>query len=190
MTEQSGLTLRGLMGDIPALGPEVNAKLRDDPKKSVTATTLGLVGAEAADSVLDVDVLEALAQAWCTARELQEYADPSKHPGDQKSTVYLGVHEFTKTVYPTLTITIKPFDPLRLRFTLNLGANIRSVALWIAGGRITAIGSGDGAVTAQLEYERVELKKVESQKVQFPSRHDFVPGLRIGLGAGERPPGS
>jgi len=180
MTDQSGLTLRQLMPDAPQLGPTVIAALRKDPQKS--AATLGweTLGAEAADSVLNVDVLEALGRAWCAAKELHEYADSSKHPAGERSIVYLGEHAFTKTVYPTLTVTITPFNPVRFRFTLELSANMRSVALYILNGCITGVGMGDGSVSADLKYDELDLRKVDSQKVQFPGRHDFAaPGLKI-----------
>ena len=180
MTDQTGLPLRALMPDISQLGPHVVAALRQDPQKSAATLAWDAVGAQATDSVLNVDVLEALAQGWCMAKELHEYTDTSKHPTGEKSAVYLGAHAFTKTVYPTLTVTITPFNPVRFRFTLDLSANIRSVGLFILNGCITAVGTGDGAVSAQLNYEQLVLKKAESQKVQFPGCHDFTaPGLKI-----------
>jgi len=181
MSDQSGLTLRDLMPDAPQLGPTVIAALRQDPQKSTAMLGWETLGAQAADSVLNIDVLEALARGWSTAKELHEYTDASKHPNGERSVVYLGAHEFTKTVYPTLTVTITPFNPVRFRFTLDLSANMRSVALYILNGCITGVGMGDGSVSAQLKYDQLDLRKVESQNVQFPGRHDFTAsGLQIG----------
>jgi len=141
---------------------------------------IGSEGAAALRSVLDCDVFELVAQGWCVAEELREYSDPATHPPGERSIVYLGKHSFVKTVHPVLDVMVESTRCASLRFTLELAANFRSVALSISDGRITGAGAGDGDVGMQLKYGEVTLLAKETRKVRFPARIDFkAPGLPI-----------
>ncbi len=79
-----------------------------------------------------------------------------------------------------LDVTIDSIKCPSLRFTLELAANFRDVALSISDGRITGAGAGDGDVGLQLKYGEVTLLDKETRKVPFPARIDFkAPGLLI-----------
>lgn len=184
MTEQSGLQVSDLLPNSLQLESTLRDELCKDSGIGATRLAWGFIGSEATEALkglLKLDVFEVLARGWCAASELHEFTDRSKHPSGERSVVYLGQHAFTKTVYPTLTITIGSFKGVPFRFTLALTANIRSVALGICNGYITSVGSGDGDVGAQLKYGGVDLTKLSSRKVQFPAHYEFkAPGLAIG----------
>ncbi|MEO6925864.1 MAG: hypothetical protein ABI129_04275, partial [Rhodanobacter sp.] len=162
----------------------VKGELCKEPGISQTRLAWGFIGSEstqAVQSVLGYDVFELVAHGWCVAEELHEYTDPVRHPPGERSIVHLGKHKFVKVLYPVLDITIGPIKCASLRFTLELAANFRAVALSISDGHITGAGAGDGYVSAQLKYAEVTLHNQESRKVPCPVRIDFrAPGLVIG----------
>jgi hypothetical protein len=185
MTESSGVTLRQLLPEEVDMKPVVKDELRKNAYVGRLSLAWGFIGSEATDAVrnvLDCDVFEIVARGWCVARELHEYADSSKHPPGERSIVHLGEHEFATNVHPVLSISVGAIECPPLRFTLELAAHFRSVALSISNGRITGLAAGDGYVSAQLKYGTVNLhKKKESEKVPLPVEFRFrEPGLAIG----------
>jgi hypothetical protein len=183
MTEPNRLQVRDLLPNSLQIEQTMKDALSEERAVGATKLAWGVIGAQASDaikSVLNIDALELLGGAWCVAKELHEYADRSKHPEGERSVVYLGGHRFKKTVYPQLAVTIEPFKPATLRFTLDLLADIRSIALAICNGYITGTGAGDGALSAQLKYGDFALNKPQPRKVQFPGNLAFkAPGLAI-----------
>jgi len=185
MTEPSGIRLRDLLPPDVEMKSVVKDELRKDADINQLSLAWRFVGSEATDAVrnvLDCDVFEIVARGWCVARELHEYTDSHKHPHDEKSVVHLGEHKFATNVHPVLNISVGAIHCPPLRFTLELAANFRSVALSICNGRITGVGAGDGYVSAQLKYGDVKLhKNKESKKVPLPVEYKFRdPGLSIG----------
>ena len=136
---------------------------------------------QAVRDVLDGDVFELLARAWCVARELHEFTDRRKYPPGKDSTVFLGNHQVSTEVHPVLVVTVGSLEGARLRFTLTLTAHFRSAALTIRDGHITAIDAGDCSVGAQLKYKDIKLhKELESREVKLPGRLRLQPpGLAI-----------
>jgi hypothetical protein len=115
-----------------------------------------------------------------TTVPIGEVPDIGPAPPGERSIVHLGKHSFVKTVHPVLDVTIDSIKCPSLRFTLELAANFRGVALSISDGRIAGAGAGDGDVGLQLKYGEVTLLDKETRKVPFPARIDFkAPGLLI-----------
>jgi hypothetical protein len=184
MTESSGCQVRELLpASLAPMDDVLKQVLCKNPDIGPRTLAWGFVGSEATDAlrnVLDCDVFELVAQGWCVAKELQEYSDPARHPPGERSIVYLGKHSFVKTVHPVLDVMVESTRCASLRFTLELAANFRSVALSISDGRITGAGAGDGDVGIELKYGEVTLLAKETRKVPFPARIDFkAPGLLI-----------
>lgn len=185
MTESSGCPVRDLLpASLASMDAVMKQELSKDSRIDPRKLAWGFIGSEATDavrSVLDCDVFELLAQGWCIAEKLQEYSDPARHPPGERSIVYLARHSFVKTVHPVLEVTIDPVAYQPLRFTLELEANFRSVALSISDGRITAVGAGDVDIGVRLKYGNATLLDKKSRKLPLPARIDFkAPGLRIG----------
>jgi len=183
MTDPSQLKIRDLLPDRLQIDQTITETLSQDRGAGAPKLAWGVIGSQASDalkSVLDVNVLDALGQAWSVVSQLHEYTDRSKHPEGERSVVYLGGHKFVKTLYPQLNVTIEPLAPVTLKFALDLIADIRSIALAICNGCIISTGAGDGALSAQLKYGSVALNKPQQKKVQFPGSFPFKePGLAI-----------
>lgn len=182
----NGVTLGQL---VPDRFDGIESAVRDEASRNLGAGTRNLlwsfVGSKAEEAVreaLDCDVFEVIAQGWCLARELHEYSDRTKHPIGEKSIVHLGEHAFKVDVHPTVIVIIDKAECARLRFTLELAANFRAVALLICNGCVTGIAAGDGYVSAQLRYGDVSLhKRKDSGKVKLPAQINFrAPGYAIG----------
>jgi len=195
MTESSGCQVRELLpASFSPMEDVLKQALCKDPGIGPRTLAWGFIGSEATGalrSVLDCDVFELVAHGWCVAKELLEYSDPARHPPGERSIVHLGKHSFVKTVHPVLDVTIDSIKCASLRFTLELAANFRSVALSISDGRITGAGAGDGDVGIQLKYGEATLLDKETRKVPFPARIDFkAPGLPIARTPGTKVQGS
>ena len=183
MTEPDQLTVRDLLPDKLDVEQTMKDAMSHDRGSGAPKLAWGVIGSQgsaALKSVLDTNVLDVLVGAWSVLSQLHEYTDRSKHPEGERSVVYLGTHSFVKTLYPQLKVTIEPFEPITLRFALDLMADIRSIALAICNGCITSTGAGDGALSAQLKYGSIALNKPQQKKVQFPGNFAFkAPGIAI-----------
>lgn len=131
--------------------------------------------------VLDCDVFEILANAWCKARELQEYRDPKKHPHGERNTVFLGEHKVSSCVKPVLKLSWAGMGAAQLQFTAEVTGNFKSADLTIVDGRIVEIGAGECWAAAQLKYHSVKLHeplKSKHLKLSGPIRLK-APGLDL-----------
>jgi hypothetical protein len=102
--------------------------------------------------VLDLDVFQVLATAWTKAQELHEYADPSKHPSGEISTLFLGEHNLTCELHPVVEVGVGVLGKLTFRFDLALTAKIRAVELTLQNARIVQLGRCEGEVNGALSY--------------------------------------
>ena len=180
----SSVTVTGLLPDtFKDMESTVKNELSKDPATTVAGKLWGLIGSAATDAIrnrLNFDVVELLGCGWVVARELHEYKDRQKHPPNETSIVYLGEHKMKTDVHPVVIVTIGPIRR-EIPFTLELTAQINSVALLIRDGHITGAGTGDCFVQAQLKCGETALHDpVKSKKVPLPGRYDFqAPGLTI-----------
>jgi hypothetical protein len=183
MAEAIQVQVGDLLPDRLQIEQTVKEALSKEQGMGAARLAWGVIGSQASDSlksVLNMDALDVLSGAWAAAKQLHEFTDRSKHPEGERSVVYLGGHKFTKSLYPMLAVTIEPFKCVTLRFTLNIVANVRSVALTILNGSITGTGAGDLDLGAQLNYGSLALNKLQSKKVQFPGQFALkAPGVPI-----------
>ena len=155
-----------------------------DGQKPPPAMALRIAGDKAAEAVrdaLDCDLFETLAKAWCTALELREYKDPTRHPPGERSSVFLAEHKLTATLHPVLDVRIAALCQAKLRFTVELKAAFRCADLTIQDGCIVEIGAGDCQATAQLKYGDVPLhEELKSRQVALSQPRKLpAPGLAI-----------
>ena len=184
MAEGSGLTVGDLLPErLDGLEDQVKAQLGADPQAGKSKLAWDLIGSEvegALRSVLDCDLIETLAKAWTTARALQNYADPARHPPGEASVVHLGERKVERELHPVVAVTIGGCDCMELRFTLCLTAQFSGLALSIRAPYITGGTAGDLEVGAQLKYGEVALHKPqESRKLALPGRFVFAAPLEI-----------
>jgi hypothetical protein len=168
---------------LDGLDERVKERLCEDPGVGSNKLAWDLIGSEvegALRSVLDCDLVETLAKAWTTARALQDYADPARHPPGEASVVHLGEREVERELHPVVAVTIGQCECMELRFTLTLAAHFSGLALTIRAPHITGGSAGDLKVSAQLSYGGAKLHEaMESRKVALPARFSFDPPLEI-----------
>lgn len=192
MTERSDYALRQFLPD-RFDGMEQALKEGMGGEASLAWEFVGEKAAEAIRSALDIDVFEIFAHVWSKAREIYKYRDPATYPPGETWIVHLGDHQTPVVpVHPVLQVGYAGAPGPRLRFTLELSAHFRSIALALRDGHITAIGAGDGAVRAELKYGKVALHKVlESQPVKLGRPiHFSEPGIPIAREGASVPQGA
>lgn len=184
MADGSGLTVGDLLPErFDGLEDQVKAQLTADPQAGRSKLAWDLIGSEvegALRSVLDCDLIETLAKAWTTARALQDYADPAKHPPGEASVVHLGERTVERELHPVVAVTIAGRECMELRFTLCLTAQFSGLALSVRAPYITGGSAGDVTASAQLKYGEAALHKPqESRKLNLSGRFGFSAPLEI-----------
>ena len=76
-------------------------------------------------------------------------------------------------------MTIAHAHVAELRLTIALSIRVKSVALSIQAGRITAVAPGQCSVRAQVKYKTHVLKECETPSLVFPGRVELKNGLAI-----------
>jgi hypothetical protein len=184
MVESSRPTVGDMLpARLDGLADRVKEQMSSDSEAGAGKLAWDLIGSEiegALRSVLDCDLIETLAKAWTTARALQVYADPARHPPGEAAIVHLGKREVERELHPTVAVTIGSCECLELRFTLCLTAEFSGLALSIRAPYITGGSAGDLKVGAQLKYGEVALHKpLEARKLALPGRFAFATPLEI-----------
>jgi hypothetical protein len=184
MDEAGRPTVGDLLPDrLDGLEERIKDTLCEDPGVGSNKLAWDLIGSEvegALRSVLDCDLIETLARAWTTARALQDYADPAKHPPGEAAVVHLGERVIERELHPVVAVTIGECQCMELRFTLCLAAHFSGLALTIRAPCITGGTAGDLKVSAQLKYGEVKLHKAaESRKLLLPGRFKLATPLEI-----------
>jgi hypothetical protein len=185
MDEERGPTVADLLpARLSGMKSAVEGKMREDPDVGGLKLAWGFIASQLQETlrnVLDCPAIDLLGDAWTTAEEVREAADPARHGPDEVSVVHLGAHEFVREIHPVVTVTIGSCPPQELRFTISLAANFDGVALSIRDGRITSGRTGDAHVSAQLKYGEVPLHEPsEAGKRALPGSFAFAaPGLKV-----------
>jgi hypothetical protein len=191
MAETGGLTIGSLLPGDLRLDDLVKDQVCAEPGSKALSLAWNLVGSEvrgALRAVLECDLLELLAQGWVTLRGLRDYADPAKHPPDERAVVHVGKHDFVREVHPVISVSVAGRRCPDLRFTVRLTGSFSGLALTVQGGKITGGTAGDLKVSAQLRYGAAELHKaVESRKVALPGSFRFDPAIVIPPASGSPP---
>ena len=149
------------------------------------AMAMGVVGERIDAAVresLGCDVFQVLAQAWAKARELHDYADETKHPAGEISTMFLGEHALGTDLHPTVDVILTGLTTFELVFTLQLQAALRLAELTIRGGHIVELGKCDAELRAVLMYADIALHEpLKSRRVTLSNPMTFAaPGIPIG----------
>lgn len=129
---------------------------------------------KALQGALDYDVLELVGEAWAKARLLSEFADPKKHPPGERSVVPIGGREFSREVYPTLSVQVGSCPCVDLKFTFAVSAHLGGVELIVSDAHIRGGNLGEAWVSAQLSYNKIPLHdQAESKKIRLDGDFNF-----------------
>lgn len=127
-------------------------------------------------ALAEVDLLEYIAGAWCTAMEIQEIAKKTlKAPGTEES-LALAEHDPSVVLHPTVNIKCGPVEFPALTFVLKLGALIECAVLVVADGKLAAIEAGTFKPFAKLYYGDNLLKELDGSEVSVTHRYKFPKG--------------
>jgi hypothetical protein len=183
MADKDGVTVASLLPGDLRLDDLVKEQVGAEPGRKPLNLAWNLVGSEvrgALRSVLDCNLLELLAEGWVKFRDLQDYADPAKHPADERAIVHVGKHDFVREIHPVVSVTVAGQQCPPLRFTVRLTGSFSGLALTVQCGAVTGGTGGDAHVSAQLRYGTAELHKAkESRTVALPGTFRFDPPIAI-----------
>jgi hypothetical protein len=168
---------------LTGLEDRIEADLSKDPEVGRTRLAWDLIGSEiegALRSVLDCDLIDALAKAWTGASAVLDYADPEKHAPGETAIVHLGEREFVRELHPVVGVTIGGCDCAELRFTLAIAVHFSGLALSIRAPFITGGAAGEAHASALLSYGDVPLHPAqESRRIALPGRFALGVPLEI-----------
>lgn len=140
------------------MGAAVDEQIAADPelsRKRLPGMVHRMIAKRATNAILaalNKSVLLILPGAWSRAPELAEYADETKHPPGEETTLFLGEHKFEIDYKPILNVRILTFQKPLLKFKLILSAQVRSASITIRDGYIVSIGECDCAIEAELKH--------------------------------------
>jgi len=131
--------------------------------------------------VLDIPVLTFLLPAWQKYREIQEFADPGKHPVDEANLVSLAEHTVKVEHFPSLQATYRGVDipKAKLEFTLLGDLTLEGVILKIQGGKIKAIQGGAVKWSGELLIEKRSILKKDSKSYDLTGKLDLGDGIAL-----------
>jgi hypothetical protein len=187
MPESEVLRVRDLLPEgFARIQDEVRKDLQGEPgiaHAGVPGVLWPLIGDKAAAAVreaLDADVVEILAGAWAKARELEKFKDEARYPPSAKVTLFLGEHALRAEIHPVLDITLGAGLHRKLRFTVELKAELQMGELTVHRAHVVAIGAGEGTVSAQLKYRELPLhEKLAPRPLHVKPCTLPEPGLKI-----------
>jgi hypothetical protein len=137
--------------------------------------------ADALKAALDMRIVDILATAWNTRRELRQYLDRAKYPPDQIVDHALGKHDIRATHKPRLQIMLdnSPLGP-EIEFDIAVGLNVESAVLRVQDARIMFARLGKVFGTGTIKCEGATLFSRPTKSVALPLTLSFGAGLAIG----------
>jgi hypothetical protein len=136
---------------------------------------------DALKAALDVRIVDILAQAWNTRRDLAHYTDRVKYPPDQIIDHTLTKHEIRSTHKPRVQIMLdhSPLGP-EIEFEIALGLNVDSAILRVKNARIMFARLGRITGTGTIRCEGATLFSRPTKSVALPLTIAFGAGIPIG----------
>ncbi|MBP6013640.1 MAG: hypothetical protein KBA31_15545 [Alphaproteobacteria bacterium] len=136
---------------------------------------------EALQAALDVKVIDILAAAWNTRRDLAQYTDRTKFPPDQIIDHALSKHDIRSTHKPRLQIMLdhSEIGP-EIEFEVTISLTVESASLRIQDGRIMFARLGKAHGTGTIKCESATLFTRPTKAVALPLTVSFGNGLAIG----------
>ncbi len=136
---------------------------------------------EALQAALNVRVVDILAAAWNTRRELRQYIDRTKYPADQIIDHTIAKHDVHSTHHPRLQIMLdqSPIGP-EIDFEVTVALTIESAVLRIKDARIMGARTGKAFGTGTIKCEGATLFSRPTKSVNLPLTISFGSGIPIG----------
>jgi hypothetical protein len=137
--------------------------------------------ADALKAALDVRIVDILARAWNTRRDLAAYLDRTKYPPDQIIEHTLTKHEIRSSHKPRVQIMLdhSPLGP-EIEFDVSLSLNVDSAILRVKNARIVSARLGRITGTGTIKCESAALFSRSTKSVPLPLTMSFGAGIPIG----------
>jgi hypothetical protein len=135
--------------------------------------------ADQTNQILDLNVLDALGEAWKKLAEVEEYADPKKHKPSDKNLVPLVEHTIKSQHQPKLKILLRGHEIGSVKFNLEFSLTLDGFDLAIQNARIMEIQTGNARGEGSLSLAGVSLWKHEWAPVRFPGQISLRPGIPL-----------
>ena len=166
LNETSGMRgVQALLSAAPAL-------LRNHAAQSAT---------DALQAALDVKIIDVLAAAWSTRRDLAQYLDRAKFPADQIIDHALSRHDVRSTHKPRLQIVLDHSEVgPEIEFEVTISLTLESATLRIQDGKIMFARLGRTHGTGTIKCESATLYTRPTKAVALPLTVSFGSGLAIG----------
>jgi len=136
---------------------------------------------DALKTALDVRIVDILARAWNTRRDLVPYLDRAKYPPDQIIDHTLTKHEIRSTHKPRIQIMLdhSPLGP-EIEFEIAIALNVDSAILRVKNARIMFARLGRITGTGTVKCEGAALFSRSTKAVALPLTIAFGAGIPIG----------
>jgi hypothetical protein len=192
MTENGAITLRELFKVDPD-EIRVRAKsgvdlyrsaeeLKESVKKEARAIrwpwVRGLV-AEKASDVMNLNVVEVLAEAWKKYAEIEKYADRQKYGPEESILAPLAEHTVKSKHHPYVEILLHEKSIGQVEFDLEFSLTLEGFVLKIQDGIIREIQTGSAKGEGKLTLATVTLFKRETKPVDFPGHISLGEGIPL-----------
>jgi len=135
--------------------------------------------AEQTSQIFNLNVLDALGEAWKKVSEVEEYSDPKKHDPSDRNLVPLAEHTIKSQHHPELKIRLHGREIGSLKFNLEFSLTLDGFDLAIQNGRIMEIRTGSAKGEGSLSLADVSLWKREWAPVRFPGQISLGCGIPL-----------
>ena len=155
---------------------------RDEPAFSAVKNVAGFVaslGSDELNKALAQDPFELLAMGWVKLKAVRDAAAKSRATPAQTTVVTLGQHDVVAPSYPALTVYCDGAALVTLKFTLELDARFKGVALGIVDGRLRSVAPGEASVLVRLKYKSVKLREQTTPAWKLPGTVTLGAGIPI-----------
>lgn len=192
MTEEGTITLRELFNADPS---EISAraesgvdlygsaeKIKELMKREARAIRWPWVRdlvAEKARDVLNLNVVDVLAEAWKKYAEIEKYADRQKYGPEESILVPLAEHTVKSKHHPYVEILLHEKPLGRVEFDLDFSLTLEGFVLKIQDGIIREIQTGSAKGEGKLTLATVTLLKRETKPLDFPSHISLGQGIPL-----------
>jgi len=158
------------------------AELKESVKQEARAIrwpwVRGLV-AEKARDILNLNVVDVLADAWKKYMEIEKYADRQKYGPEESILVPLAEHTVKSKHHPYVEILLDEKPVGRVEFELEFSLTLEGFVLKIQDGIIREILTGSAKGEGKLTLATVSLLKRETKSLDFPGHIPLGQGIPL-----------
>ena len=136
-------------------------------------------GPEKAHDVLNLNVVDALGEAWKKYSEIMKYADREKYGPEEIILAPLAEHTVKSKHHPYVEVLLRDVPVGRVEFDLEFSLTLEGFVLKIQDGMIREIKTGSAKGEANLTLASVSLFKRETQSLHFPGHIPLREGILL-----------